>query len=119
MVTGRSHTQHEYVEECSLGIEVWRLPEDEAGNIDLRELLRYAGRQQIVNLLVEGGAEVFSGFIRGNLVDKYLIATAPKLLGAGKTWFVDGQRGIDEPLSLRIDCSYMIGGDLWVEAYPR
>ncbi len=119
LVTGQSLAQSEAVGEEPSGFEVWRLPVDDHGNVDLIELLRLAGKRQIVNLLVEGGADVFSAFIRRNLVDKYLIVIAPKLLGNGKVWFFDDSRSIDEALALRIDRTYTLGGDLWIEAYPR
>ncbi len=119
LVTGQSPSQSELVREEPSGLEVWRLPVDNHGNVDLIELLRFAGKRQIMNLLVEGGADVFSAFIRQNLVDKYLIVTAPKLLGIGKLWFFDDSRSIDEALALRIDRTHTVGGDLWIEAYPR
>lgn len=119
LVTGPSPAQNEHVGDEPFGIEVWRLPVDDSGNVDILELLRFAGKRQIMNLLVEGGAEVFSAFIRRNLVDKYLIVTAPKLLGNGKAWFADDSRRIDDALALRIDRTYTISADLWIEAYPR
>jgi diaminohydroxyphosphoribosylaminopyrimidine deaminase/5-amino-6-(5-phosphoribosylamino)uracil reductase len=119
LVTGQSPSQSEPVGDKTSGLEVWRLPGDGRGNVDLFELLRFAGKRQIMNLLVEGGAELFSAFIRRNLVDKYLIVTAPKLLGNGKFWFVDDSRPIDEALAMRIDRTYAVGNDLWIEGYPR
>jgi diaminohydroxyphosphoribosylaminopyrimidine deaminase / 5-amino-6-(5-phosphoribosylamino)uracil reductase len=119
LVTGQSLAQGEVIREEPYGLAVWRLPADYHGNVDLTELLRFAGKHRIMNLLVEGGADVFSAFIRRNLVDKYLIVTAPKLLGNGRAWFSDDGRSIDEALSLRIDQTYTVGGDLWIEAYPR
>ncbi|TFH55302.1 MAG: bifunctional diaminohydroxyphosphoribosylaminopyrimidine deaminase/5-amino-6-(5-phosphoribosylamino)uracil reductase RibD, partial [Candidatus Zixiibacteriota bacterium] len=119
LVTGHSLAQSKPVGEEPSGLEVWRLPVDDHGNVDLVELLRFAGKRRIMNLLVEGGAEVFSAFIRRNLVDKYLIVTAPKLLGNGKAWFSDDSRPIDEAFALRIDRSDILAGDLWIEAYPR
>jgi diaminohydroxyphosphoribosylaminopyrimidine deaminase/5-amino-6-(5-phosphoribosylamino)uracil reductase len=119
LVTGKLPAQSEPVGEEPFGLEVWRLPVDDHGDVDLSELLRFAGKRRVMNLLVEGGANVFSKFIRRNLVDKYLIVTAPKLLGNGKAWFTDDSRLIDEAQVLRIDRTYTLGGDLWIEAYPR
>jgi len=119
LVTGQSLAQSAPAGEESSGLAVWRLPVDDHGNVDLSELLRFAGKRRIMNLLIEGGADVFSAFIRRNLVDKYLIVTAPKLLGNGKAWFSDDSRLIVEALALRIDRTYAVGGDLWIEAYPR
>jgi diaminohydroxyphosphoribosylaminopyrimidine deaminase / 5-amino-6-(5-phosphoribosylamino)uracil reductase len=119
LVTGQSPAQNEPAGVRLSGFDVWHLPVDDRGNVHLLELLRFAGKSKIMNLLVEGGADLFSAFIRQNLADKYLIVTAPKLLGNGKTWFSDNSRPIGEALSLRIDRTYSVGGDLWIEGYPR
>jgi diaminohydroxyphosphoribosylaminopyrimidine deaminase / 5-amino-6-(5-phosphoribosylamino)uracil reductase len=119
MVTGQSTAQGESAGQEPSLYQVWRLPVNDHGDIDLVELLRFAGKQRIMNLLIEGGAGVFSAFISRNLVDKYLIVTAQKLLGNGKSWFADNCRPIEQAFALRIDRTYMLGGDFWIEGYPR
>jgi diaminohydroxyphosphoribosylaminopyrimidine deaminase / 5-amino-6-(5-phosphoribosylamino)uracil reductase len=119
LVTGQSPGQSEPVRGEPSSFEVWHLSSDKQGDVDLVELLRFAGTHQITNLLVEGGADVFSAFIRRNLVDKYLIVTAPKLLGNGKAWYSEDRRPTEQALALRIDRTFAVGGDLWIEAYPR
>lgn len=42
---------------------------------------------QIRSILVEGGAEVFSAFLRARLVDRIDLFTAPKIIGQGKGCF--------------------------------
>ncbi len=119
LVTGRTSGQGRGTEGEVSRVEIWRLPTDDQGSVDLLEVLRVAGKRQIVNLLVEGGATLFTAFIQQNLVDKLLIVTAPKLLGSGKSWFSDEGRPVEDALCLRIDRTYAIGGDLWTEAYPK
>ncbi len=119
IVTGQSRADRDRIDETSPRAITWALPEDAEGSVNLADLLRHIGAQKIVDLLVEGGAETFSAFIHAGLVDKYLIVTAPKLLGDGRCWFHDQGRRVDQALNLRLDRSYVIGGDLWTEAYPR
>lgn len=100
-------------------VETWRLPADSSGMIDLTAFLRHAADQRIMSLLVEGGAALFSAFIRAKLVDRFFIVVAPKLLGNGIDWFVTHSMRIDEALGITIDNTEIIGNDWWIEAYPR
>lgn len=56
---------------------------------DLNELLNNLGSQGVLQLLVEGGADVAGRFHREGLVDRYVIYLAPALLGGddGKALF--------------------------------
>ena len=64
------------------GVEVWRVP-SRAGRLDLLAVLRRLGKEGVVHLLVEGGAEVFGAFIDRGLADELLVFIAPKLVGSG------------------------------------
>ena len=68
------------------GIEVWPVP-SRAGRLDLPAVLRRLSAEGVVNLLVEGGAEVFGAFIDQGLADELLLFIAPKLVGSsGLSW---------------------------------
>lgn len=67
----------------SKGVGIWSLPLNEAGRFDLTALLKKAAEEDITSLLVEGGCEVFSTFLRARLVDKVYIFVAPTILGSG------------------------------------
>ena len=62
------------------GCEVWREPEQDAGE-RLDKLLAELGRRRLTNLLVEGGAEVFRTLFSRNLVDEVHAFTAARRLG--------------------------------------
>jgi diaminohydroxyphosphoribosylaminopyrimidine deaminase/5-amino-6-(5-phosphoribosylamino)uracil reductase len=51
--------------------------------VELREVLRELGRRQILNLLIEAGAEINGAAIGGGLVDKMVLFYAPKIMGTG------------------------------------
>jgi len=54
--------------------------------VDVDELLARLGEMRVTNLLVEGGAEVFSGLFEHQMVDEVRIFVAPKLAGGtGRT----------------------------------
>jgi len=53
------------------------------GKIDLKDALFTLAKLDIQSVMVEGGAQTYSGFISQNLVDEYLIFIAPKIMGHG------------------------------------
>jgi diaminohydroxyphosphoribosylaminopyrimidine deaminase/5-amino-6-(5-phosphoribosylamino)uracil reductase len=53
------------------------------GRIDLKDVLKKLAALDIQSVMVEGGAQTYSGFMSQNLVDEYMIFTAPKIMGRG------------------------------------
>jgi diaminohydroxyphosphoribosylaminopyrimidine deaminase/5-amino-6-(5-phosphoribosylamino)uracil reductase len=66
-----------------MGIEVLVTPPDKKGRVDLSRLLKALGDREITSLLVEGGSEVITSFLRLNLADRLVVIIAPKILGKG------------------------------------
>jgi 3,4-dihydroxy 2-butanone 4-phosphate synthase/GTP cyclohydrolase II len=64
-----------------LGVEVVRLPATETGRIALAPLLAHLRAEGITQLMVEGGAEVITAFLRERLVDRVVLTIAPVLVG--------------------------------------
>ena len=62
------------------GVEVARLPA-RGRHVELREVIRELGRRQILNLLLEAGAELNGAALSGDLVDKVVLFYAPKVMG--------------------------------------
>ncbi|MGY1622129.1 GTP cyclohydrolase II [Geodermatophilus sp. SYSU D00965] len=54
------------------------------GGVDLVAGLRALRERGVRSLLVEGGARVITSLLGGGLVDRAVIGTAPKIIGAGK-----------------------------------
>jgi diaminohydroxyphosphoribosylaminopyrimidine deaminase / 5-amino-6-(5-phosphoribosylamino)uracil reductase len=51
------------------------------GKVDLKKMLKALAKQGITNILVEGGGELIAGLIEDDLVDRFLVFIAPKIIG--------------------------------------
>jgi diaminohydroxyphosphoribosylaminopyrimidine deaminase/5-amino-6-(5-phosphoribosylamino)uracil reductase len=49
--------------------------------IDLGKMLKKFAKMNITSILVEGGGELIAGLIKKNLVDRFLVFIAPKIIG--------------------------------------
>ena len=49
--------------------------------VDLNRLLTALAKRGITNILVEGGGELIAGLVEKNLVDRFLVFIAPKIIG--------------------------------------
>ncbi|HZD59254.1 MAG TPA: bifunctional diaminohydroxyphosphoribosylaminopyrimidine deaminase/5-amino-6-(5-phosphoribosylamino)uracil reductase RibD, partial [Anaerolineae bacterium] len=98
------------------GMEVLKLG-SRNGSVDINLLLEELGRLEVSSVIVEGGGNLIASFVRANLVDKYLIFIAPKLIGERGVDFIGGKlKSIEE---VRIERVERVGEDLLIEAYPR
>jgi diaminohydroxyphosphoribosylaminopyrimidine deaminase/5-amino-6-(5-phosphoribosylamino)uracil reductase len=100
-----------------MGIEVLTTGEDSEGMVDLKELLKKLGEQNISCVLVEGGATTITSFIRQGLADKIIAIIAPKIMGEGVE--AVGELGIlkvGRALKLSFDKVYRKGEDIIIEA---
>ncbi len=61
----------------------WDVGVNRNGGIDIEDLMRKAMDFGFQSLLVEGGAELATSFVKSGLVDKYVVITAPVILGKG------------------------------------
>jgi diaminohydroxyphosphoribosylaminopyrimidine deaminase / 5-amino-6-(5-phosphoribosylamino)uracil reductase len=98
------------------GINTIFVKEDEDGKLNLKSALRELAKIEIASLLVEGGGEVFSSFIKNNLFDDLLLFISPKMLGDGIS--ITGNLGIKnmkKAYKLKIRETERIGDDLLLE----
>lgn len=65
------------------GAEVWVLPH-ERKRVALDELLRRLADEDVMGLLVEGGAEIHASFVRQRLADEIRLYMAPMVIGGGQ-----------------------------------
>ena len=99
-------------------LEVSRCKRDDDGLIDIVALMDILARQQVNNVMVEGGAMVITSFIRLKLVDLFVITVAPKLLGGLPV--IDACRFKSASHLALTDIHYQrLGGDLVVWARPN
>jgi diaminohydroxyphosphoribosylaminopyrimidine deaminase/5-amino-6-(5-phosphoribosylamino)uracil reductase len=101
------------------GVEVVAAPVSKEG-MDLRFVLEELGGRGIKGLLVEGGGETATRFVREGLADKMTLFYAPKLLGAEGVPMVGALRATKVAESLQFSVSEVeqVGADVAVTLYP-
>lgn len=67
----------------STGAEVWHVRKDRSNRVDLQHLLQRLGQANISSVLVEGGSELLSSFLRRRLADYLVVVIAAKIVGKG------------------------------------
>ncbi len=84
------------------------------------ELLRELGSRGVLQVLVEGGAQVAGEFHAARLVDRYVFYLAPMLLGGGAIEAIRGwvAESMEEAWRGRILSVREVGGDLRLEVAP-
>jgi diaminohydroxyphosphoribosylaminopyrimidine deaminase/5-amino-6-(5-phosphoribosylamino)uracil reductase len=99
-----------------MGIEVLTIPPDSSSRVDLKALLKILARRQISSVLVEGGAEVITSFLRLGLADKIICIIAPRLMGAGTAPLADlNINDVSQTLKLSFTKVYRSGEDIVLE----
>jgi len=75
--------------------------------------------RNISSVLVEGGGGVITSFLRQKLVDKMVVAIAPKIMGRGVEAVGDlNIKDVNQALKLDFMKVYRLGGDVVIEAKP-
>jgi diaminohydroxyphosphoribosylaminopyrimidine deaminase/5-amino-6-(5-phosphoribosylamino)uracil reductase len=65
------------------GVKVQQLKTDADGRININDVLSILGKENIISVLVEGGADIFTRFVENNLFDEVIMLTSPLVLGGG------------------------------------
>jgi diaminohydroxyphosphoribosylaminopyrimidine deaminase / 5-amino-6-(5-phosphoribosylamino)uracil reductase len=99
------------------GVEVVRLPA-RRGRIDLKAVMRELGRRQILDVLLEAGAELNGAALQSGIVDKMILFYAPKVMGTGGVPMarVPSQRFAKSPALTNLSV-HRCGPDFVVEGY--
>jgi len=79
------------------GAEVLELPSfsPDEGLVDVGELLKELGREEITSVLVEGGGTLLGSLFEGGLVDKVIAFIAPVIIGGAGARLAVGGRGAE------------------------
>jgi diaminohydroxyphosphoribosylaminopyrimidine deaminase/5-amino-6-(5-phosphoribosylamino)uracil reductase len=96
------------VMECSSGSD---------GKLDLHQAMKLLASQGITSLFVEGGGTLHASFIKAGLYDKFIVAIAPKVIGADgrpSIWNL-GLTGMDQVPQFVIRKNRRLGEDIWLE----
>ena len=100
------------------GVQVLQAPTDDAGHLDIRVILQKLAEMEIASLLVEGGGEVFTSFVKQRIFDKISIFIAPMIIGAGVESIGSlGISSLSEALRLQKIRIEIIDGQALVQGY--
>ncbi len=92
------------------------------GRIDLRDLMKKLGKMDIMNVLIEGGAEINFSALKSGIVDKAVLFIAPMLMtGKDALCSIGGASPIklSQALKLHDVTARFVGRDLMVEGYLK
>jgi diaminohydroxyphosphoribosylaminopyrimidine deaminase/5-amino-6-(5-phosphoribosylamino)uracil reductase len=94
------------------GINILFAKENKNGTLNLRNLLEELAKNNIASLLVEGGQQIYTSFIRENMFDDIIIFIGPKFLGDGLSIVNSlGVPSIKRPVKLKLTSIEKIGDD--------
>lgn len=88
------------------GVLIVRCNVNSEGKISFMEILKKLGEEKIASLFVEGGAQIFTQFIKENLFDELILLQSPLILGRGVKAF-----NAEFPLKLEKIEEIMLGAD--------
>jgi diaminohydroxyphosphoribosylaminopyrimidine deaminase/5-amino-6-(5-phosphoribosylamino)uracil reductase len=90
------------------------------GRFSLEDILSNLYKLDIVHLLVEGGGDTITQFLKQSKFDKLSLFLAPKIIGADGIPSIHnlGIKDINDTLNLQIEEIQKIGRDLLIQLYP-
>jgi len=100
----------------SLGIKVLYAKDEGDNKLNLKSILRELYKEGIASVLVEGGNQVFTSFVKENLFDDMLTFISPRILGCGIPVFGNlGIKRLQKSLKVKIKSVEKISDDILVE----
>lgn len=118
LITGNEIEKSEVTQLKSLGIQVLAT---ESRQPEIRSALKLLYQEGICSMLVEGGAELISSFLRENLIDQYYLFVSGKVIGDQMAPSWSGNTGIEKLANvpvIKFDHFESIGEDLLIVGYP-
>lgn len=99
-----------------LGVRIIFVKKNGNGKLNLKNVLKELAILEITSVLVEGGSEIFSSFVKQNLFDEIMVFTSPKILGNGVSSFSSIKiSDLRKAYRLKIKNSEIVGEDLFLE----
>lgn len=102
------------------GADVIRVPKDDFGRVSVNRICQELYKRNITSVLVEGGGEVNSTFLREGLVDKVVLFYGTILIGGKSALNLVGGKGIDFLKdAYRIDIATLkkLKDNIYIEGY--
>ncbi len=101
-----------------MGVELIDVRTNKHGFISLSQLMKKLGKRSISSVLVEGGAAIFSSFLRERITDEIILICAPVLFGEGVDTLDKDYLMHMPPVRLRNISRRMIGDDIMIRGIP-
>ncbi|MBI2645662.1 MAG: bifunctional diaminohydroxyphosphoribosylaminopyrimidine deaminase/5-amino-6-(5-phosphoribosylamino)uracil reductase RibD [Deltaproteobacteria bacterium] len=100
------------------GVEVVVVP-DKRGRVSIVSLLKLLGKQGVLSVLVEGGAEVNASFLKEKLAHKIYTFMAPRILGddALGAYSNMGLSDLDQAIKIKNVRMESVGKDFLIQGY--
>lgn len=91
--------------------------EEKDGQVDLEDLIDWAGNFELTSIIVEGGSNILTSFFIQNLIDKIVFFVAPVIVGGADSV---GIIGTELPIMQRFGLENVaqIDADVIIEGYP-
>src|SRR3989338_2752423 len=118
VVTTRKSTQKKMKALERKGVRVVVVP-DKRGRVSIVSLLKLLGKEGVLSVLVEGGAELNASFLREKLAHKMYNFIAPRILGDDALGaFADmGLGDLDQAIKIKNTRVQSIGKDFLIQGY--
>jgi diaminohydroxyphosphoribosylaminopyrimidine deaminase/5-amino-6-(5-phosphoribosylamino)uracil reductase len=100
------------------GAQIVRLPGDNKQRLDLHQVVRYLGEQEINEVLLETGATLAGAMLEQGLVDELMIYQAPHLMGdKGRGLFLlPGIKRMADRIPMQVTDLRQVGQDIRITA---
>lgn len=101
------------------GAQIHRVAANPQGRVDLNEVLSILGKQNVMSVLVEGGAAVHSAFLQRNQVDEVYLFIAPSFIGDSGTPLLSAFSGTPsgDPVRLEDVSVQLLGQDTLIHGF--
>ena len=102
-----------------LGVDVCILKE-KRGKVNLPQLMKYLGKQEIASVLIEGGSGLSASALKEGIVDKVIFFVAPIIIGGKLSPGViggDGTTRLKDAWKIKNLSVRQSGSDLMIEGY--
>jgi len=100
------------------GAVVWSFEPDADGRVPLEPLLRRLASEGRYALLVEGGSDVHTSFLKKGLADRVAVGIAPVILGGTRSRSIAGDLGrarLADAIAIDRLETRRVGPDVWLE----
>jgi diaminohydroxyphosphoribosylaminopyrimidine deaminase / 5-amino-6-(5-phosphoribosylamino)uracil reductase len=99
------------------GVEIVTVDADKNGYVDLEKLLKILAHRGISSILAEGGAQIITSILKGDLANRLITVIAPKIIGKGIEAIGDLQiRDLKSAKQLSVETVKRIGPDVMIDS---